>query len=221
MIPLAKTAAFFDVDRTLLPRRSMESIFLPYLIKNGYLKGVDLVRFLAGLAKTLDEAGEEGWLRNNKYHLKDKDPASLRRLAAECFQAKIRPRISPAGRKMVGRHLRQGHLVVLLTGTLDPLAQELREDLGVHLALAARLGTEGGAYSGRLEGIRPYGAEKARLVKELAGEAGIDLANSFAYGDHHTDEKVLSQVGNPVAVNPDAKLAATARQRGWPIIEFL
>jgi phosphoserine phosphatase len=77
-----------------------------------------------------------------------------------------------------------------------------------------------GALSGELEGLRPYGPEKARLVRELARTHGINLAESYAYGDHHSDYQLLDAVGHPHAVNPDFQLRRRATERGWPILHF-
>jgi HAD superfamily hydrolase (TIGR01490 family) len=213
-----RTAAFFDVDRTLVVPTSMEKVFVPFLIRRRYLRTPDLVRYVFFLARGLGEG--DGGPQHNKYHLRHKDPAELERLAAECFISRIRPRISRAGREAVRRHREQGHLVVLLTGSLDFLAQQLRQELGADLALAAHLDVQGGSLSGTLSNARPYGAEKARLVRELAQTHQLDLAHSYAYGDHHSDFEVLSAVGHPHAVNPDQRLRLRATEHGWPILSF-
>lgn len=215
---MGKPAAIFDIDRTLVVPTSMERMFLPFLIRRRWVTAGDLARYLGYAARNF---GRQGSLAlNNKQHLKDKDPGELDRLAAECFRIKILGRVSPAGRRAVAEHRRHGHLVVLLTGSLDPLAQALKRELGADLALASRLDVEAGALSGRLAGRRPYGNEKARLVRELALREGLDLSSSFAYGDHHSDLPVLAAVGNPRAVNPDRRLADEARRRGWPVLRF-
>lgn len=213
----ARTAAFFDVDRTLVGPQSMERLFIPFLIQRRYLTAGDLARYLAFLARRLGEAGA---LHENKYHFKDKDPAELERLAAECFRTRIKPRLSPTGRRMVQKHLEAGHLVVLVTGSLAPLAEQIRREVGAHLALAACLGVKGGTLSGTLSGPRPYGAVKAQLVRELARRHHLDLAKSYAYGDHHSDAELLSLVGNPRVVNPNPALRLVAYRKGWPILKF-
>ena len=217
---IRRAAAFFDVDRTLLPGHTMERIFLRYLLAEGQLTPTDLARFLGGALRGLIASPGGSVLHSNKQHLRNKDADALERLAGDCFAQKIAPRLSPAGREAVRKHLALGHMVVLLTGSLQPLAEALRRELGAHLALAARLEQKGGSLSGELSNQRPYGQEKARLVRGLAGERGLDLAACFAYGDHHSDNEVLQAVGNPRAVNPDRRLAALARARGWPILSF-
>lgn len=213
---MGQPAAIFDVDRTLVVPTSMEKVFVPFLIRRRYLRAPDLARYLVYWARGLGHDHPA----QNKAHLQGKDPGELERLAAECFRDEIMPRISDQGRRQVANHRAQGHLVVLLSGTLEPLADQLKEELGADLALAARLEVKEGMFSGELDGQRPYGQEKARLVRQLCRTHGIDLASSYAYGDHHTDYPLLSMVGHPHAVNPDHGLKLKARERGWPILHF-
>jgi len=215
----AKPAAFFDIDRTLIWPHSMERLFIPFLIRRRYLRAGDLARYLGFMAKNLGGL-PGGLLHTNKSHFKHKDPLELDRLAEECFQMRIKPRVSPAGRRAVGEHRRAGHLVVLVTGSLTPLAEQMRRDLGADMAVAAKLEISGGTLSGALANQRPYGPEKARLARELAQAHNLDLANSYAYGDHHSDVDLLSLVGNPRAVNPNAGLRHAAHKNGWPILFF-
>jgi putative phosphoserine phosphatase/1-acylglycerol-3-phosphate O-acyltransferase len=44
-----------------------------------------------------------------------------------------------------------------------------------------------------------------------------DLEQSWAYSDSYYDLPLLTGVGNPVAVNPDPRLAIAATARRWPI----
>jgi HAD superfamily hydrolase (TIGR01490 family) len=217
--PQHQAAAFFDVDHTLVGPRSMERVFAAYLIRRRYLGPADLARYLGFLALNLHRLGQ-GLLRDNKYHLRHKDPRELERLAADCFRAAIAPGISRAGRRAVERHRQRGHLVVLLTGSLRPLAELLARELGADLTLAAELAVEGGALSGTLRNRRPQGLEKARLLRQVARDRGLDLPSSYAYGDHHSDLEALACVGHPVAVNPHPRLRRQALCRGWPIIQF-
>ena len=214
-----KTAAFFDVDRTLVWPHSMERMFIPFLIRRRYLRASDLARFLGFMARNLGTA-QTGLLHANKCHFKDKDPNELERLAAECFNMRIKPRVSPAGREAVREHHRQGHLVILITGSLKPLAEQIRQELKADLAMATRLEVTGGTLSGALANRRPYGPEKARLVQELAQTHNLDLSQSYAYGDHHSDVALLRLVGNPRAVNPNLGLRTAAHKYGWPILKF-
>jgi HAD superfamily hydrolase (TIGR01490 family) len=214
-----KPAAFFDVDRTLVWPYSMERIFIPFLIQRRYLGAQDLARFLGHMARNLG-APSGIPMQANKRHFKNKDPRELERLAEECFHMRIKPRVSPAGRQAIKEHHQKGHLVVLVTGSLKPLAEQIRRELKADLAVAANLEITGGTLSGALANRRPYGPEKARLVLELARTHNLDLEQSYAYGDHHSDLDLLRLVGHPRAVNPNVGLRNAAHRNGWPILKF-
>jgi phosphoserine phosphatase len=77
-----------------------------------------------------------------------------------------------------------------------------------------------GVYTGREGGPFNYREGKAQAIRELAEREGIDLGASYAYSDSESDLPMLRLVGHPVAVNPDAELARTAREEGWEIMRF-
>ena len=52
---------------------------------------------------------------------------------------------------------------------------------------------------------------------DYAADHGLSLAESVAYADSASDLAMLEAVGFPVAVNPEARLAAIARRRGWHV----
>ena len=93
------------------------------------------------------------------------------------------------------------------------------------LRMAGALGTRAkvddeGRYTGELVGDILHGPAKAEAVAALAAQRGIDLSGSSAYSDSINDLPLLELVGDPRAVNPDRKLRAVARTRGWPVHEL-
>ncbi len=53
-----------------------------------------------------------------------------------------------------------------------------------------------------------------------ADAEGLSLEESVAYADSASDLPMLEVVGHPVAVNPEPKLAAIARKRGWHVEQW-
>jgi len=53
------------------------------------------------------------------------------------------------------------------------------------------------------------------LLDEYARSQGLSLADTIGYADSTSDLPMLEAAGFPVIVNPEAKLAAIARRRGW------
>ena len=92
---------------------------------------------------------------------------------------------------------------------MEPLAP-LFDDV-----VCARLSERDGKFTGRLAELPPIGEARALLLDRYADEHGLKLDQSVAYADSSSDLAMLEAVGYPVAVNPDARLAAIARRRGW------
>jgi phosphoserine phosphatase len=77
-----------------------------------------------------------------------------------------------------------------------------------------------GVYTGELVGEMLHGEGKAVAVRTLAEREGLDLERCYAYSDSSNDLPMLSLVGHPCAVNPDAKLRAHAKANGWRIRDY-
>ncbi len=140
-------------------------------------------------------------------------------LADEAFDTVLRRSVYPEARSLVQRCREVGD-VVIVSGALDFLMKRLADYLGATHVIANRLEIKDSRATGRM--LRPVvaGPEKARLVREHAREHGHDLAECFAYSDSYSDVPMLSVVGHPCAVNPDAKLARLARTYDWPVISL-
>ena len=84
--------------------------------------------------------------------------------------------------------------------------------------VCASLGVDGeGRLTGRLDRRPPTGEARALVLAQYAADNDLDLGESVAYADSTSDLPLLECVGFPVAVNPEARLAAVARRRGWHV----
>jgi len=117
-------------------------------------------------------------------------------------------------------HLERGQEVWLVTATPVEVAQVIARRLGLSGALGTVAESVDGVYTGRLVGQPLHGAAKARAVSALAQEKGLDLSRCAAYSDSANDIPLLSLVGHPCAVNPDAALLGHARARGWQVVDY-
>ena len=77
-----------------------------------------------------------------------------------------------------------------------------------------------GVYTGRLVGDLLHGPAKGEAIKALAAREGLDLDRCSAYSDSFNDLPMLTLVGDPCAINPDAKLRAKARAQGWRVRDY-
>ncbi len=217
------TASYFDVDGTLV-RTNLIHPTLYYLLNQR-----SPFRSLLKVARAVVRAPEMALAEYKDRRLFNEalftsyegtSHDRLMLLADDAFDSVIKPAIYPSARDLVGRCRDEGHDVVLVSGALDFLMERLSKHLGATHVIANRLEIKDGFATGRL--LRPVvaGPEKARLIREHARDAGHDLGECFAYSDSYSDVPMLSLVGHPAAVNPDAGLRRLANAYGWPILRL-
>jgi HAD superfamily hydrolase (TIGR01490 family) len=213
-------AAVFDVDRTLVPVTTTERIFLHYLFRNRYLGLTAVARTSLYILSQLPHTSPFETIRRQRVYLVGQPYDKMRKLARRCFETDIKPRLSRAGLEAIKAHKAQGHMIVLLSGSLDFLLEPLKGYVGADHLIAAHMEVKDGRLTGKIVGDFPYGSHKAVLIKHFAEEHNLDFSQSYAYADHHTDHEVLRLFGNPVVVNARPKMQEIATQEGWPMKEF-
>ncbi len=224
-----RIAAFFDLDGTLVPRPSLERRFVRLLRWRGDLRFSNSMRWL-GEALRLAPHGLDAMRHANKMYLRDVRVAAGTRYAVP-FQETCLPFLfHRAGLERIQWHARRGHAIVLLSGTLEPLARIAAHALQKHFQtrgcdLAVRvcatcLEERDGHWTGRVLGEAMFGKAKARAAAQFAADEGLDLRRCFAYGDGTSDRWLLAAVGNPAVVNPSPRLARMARREDWPILDW-
>jgi len=140
------------------------------------------------------------------------------------------PEFFPAAVQRVWWHALRGDSIVLVSGTLAPLAEIVKFALERELlwrsvetkisVLATQLEICEGHCSGRVAGAAMFGEEKARAARAFASARNISLAQSSAYGDSSLDRRMLASVGHPFAVNPMRRLRRIAKLRGWQMLAW-
>ena len=219
-----RIAAFFDLDGTLIAKPSLERRFFANLRLR---RAIPMRNYLVWLARAvwLAPRGIEMVRHANKMYLRG---------VSGCNGGQPEmalPRFFPGGVDQVAWHARQGHAIVLVSGTLAPLAQEMALALTVRLAVrgiaasvgvcATRLEEENdGRWTGRIVGDAMFGEAKGRAVRQLAMEEGFALQRCYAYGDSDADRAMLEAVGRPCVVNPPEEMRRLARRRDWAVLAW-
>src|SRR4051794_11149910 len=212
-------AAVFDVDRTLVPVTTTERIFIRYLVRHRVIGLNSVVRTAFFVLSRLPRSSPFETIRQQRAYLAGQPYAKMRTLARRCFETDIKPLVSRAGLEALQAHKAQGHIVILLSGSLDFLLEPLREYVGADHLIAANLEVVNGKLTGRISGQYPYGGLKAVIIQHFAEEHGIDFSQSYSYADHHTDHELLKLFGNPIVINAKPKMQEIARREGWPLKE--
>ncbi len=214
--------AAFDLENTLVASNVVESYTW---LATRHLPAGERAAFAARVLAAapalaaLDRRDRGDFLRTF-YRRYDGAPADvLRRDGQELFQQLLLAKSFPAGIARVRRHRALGHRTVLITGALDFVVEGLRPLFDE--VVCAELGVDSdGRFDGRLVRLPPTGESRALVLAEYAEAEGLDLGESVAYADSASDLPLLECVGFPVAVNPEARLSAIARRRGWHVEQW-
>jgi HAD superfamily hydrolase (TIGR01490 family) len=217
-------AAFFDVDKTLLPGSSMY-LFARGLYRRGFYDLRDIAGFAFGqlvfrLTGAEGRKGMEAAREQALAFIEGKRRDDLIQIGHDIVVEVIGPRIYPGMRRVIDDHHARGDRTYLVTAAPREQAQGIATYLGMDGALGTEAELVDGTYTGRLLGPVLHGPAKLDAVVRLAAEQGFDLRASSAYSDSVNDRPLLEGVGRPVAVNPDRYLRDLAAERGWPVQDF-
>ncbi|HEX5018580.1 MAG TPA: HAD-IB family hydrolase [Actinomycetes bacterium] len=219
-----RAGAFFDIDNTIV-------------------RGASLFHLARGLAKrkffTVGDVSRFAW-KQTKYRVAGREDtedmasaidAALSFVAGhtveevvslgdEIFDERIQDRLYEQTIELARAHLRSGQRVWLVSAAPVELASLIARKLDLTGALGTVSEVVDGVYTGRLAGAPLHGPAKAEAVRALAEREDLDLGLCAAYSDSSNDIPMLSLVGQPVAINPDAKLRRHARAMGWYINDY-
>ena len=232
--PVGKVAAIFDVDGTLTRSDIFRDLVAFRSAVDGGRRHAAFMATLplrAAALLVLDHVSREAVNRLSHSWHEGFSRDELARWADAFQRGPGMARVYPRALELLALHAGLGHRLVLVTGAVDllvlPLVRLLEDRLAARLGGSHAIRLESvplveakGRFTGELAGAPLGGLEKARRVKEVAREEGIDLSCSFSYGDSIADVPLLSAVGRPAAVNPDLRLRLTARRRGWPVLDL-
>ena len=215
-------AAFFDLDKTVIAKSSTLAFGRPFfqsglINRRAVLKGAyaQFVFSLAGADADQMErmraqitAMTTGW-----------DVTVVHEVVRETLHEIVDPLVYAEAADLIDAHRAAGRDVVIVSSSGAEMVEPIGEMLGVDRVVATRMVIRDGRYTGEVD-FYAYGVNKAAAMREIAADAGWDLAGCWAYSDSVTDLPMLEAVGHPTAVNPDRGLRRIAAERGWPVLEF-
>ncbi len=216
--------ALFDLDNTLLACDS-DYEWGQFLVDRGVLdreayEAQNAAFYEQYKAGTLDIHEFLGFaLRPLAEHA----PEELDRWHADFMVTRIRPAIGAAARSLVRRHVDGGDLCAVVTATNSFVTGPIAREFGVPHLVATEPERLAGRFTGRVAGIPCFREGKVTRVDAWLAAQGRrlqDFPQSSFYSDSHNDLALLERVSHPVAVDPDAALAAEAGRRGWQMISL-
>lgn len=209
----------FDLDNTLLAGDSdyLWGVFLGekglvdpdfYASENqrfyqDYKDGVlDILKFLEFSLKPLAE------------HSMD----DLKTLHRQFMTEKIHPIVSDDARLLVDMHRKRGDDLVIITATNSFITAPIALDFGIPSLIATEPEIQNNRYTGKVAGTPCFREGKVRRLNDWLKTGNLNLDNAWFYSDSHNDLPLLERVTHPIPVDPDATLAATAEEKGWPVL---
>jgi HAD superfamily phosphoserine phosphatase-like hydrolase len=220
----------FDLENTLIASNVVASYAW---LATRRLPSDERLRFVARtLAEAprllaMDRRDRGDFLRHFYRRYEDAPIEQLDIDSVEMFSDLIITKSFPAAIRRVRQHRALGHRTLLITGALDFVVKPLRplfDDIVCASLSTTASSTASGEttarYAGELTDVPPTGESRAQLLFDFAAAENLSLSESVAYADSASDLPMLEAVGFPVAVNPETRLAAIARKRGWLVEHF-
>ncbi len=220
----ARSAAFFDLDNTMV--RGSTLYFLGRaMYHRGFFTKADISKFVVANVRfrlTGTEKPEviSRFQKAATDFIGGHDVNEIYAIAQSVYDEYVSPALIQGTIDIAKKHLADGNEVWLVTAAPEDMAKLIADRLGFTGAIGTKVAIEDGKYLGHLNGKILHGVEKARAVREIAAERGFSLNNCHAYSDSASDFPLLQSVGQPHAINPDARLRIKALAENWEIVDF-
>ena len=224
MTPARPRLALFDLDHTLLPidsdhswgvftttigwtdpvvfNRKNDEFYAHY--KAGTLDIHDYVRFAVEAIRV------HGAERSEAAH-------------ADFMRTVVEPAVTPEARALVRSHQDAGDRVLIITATNEFVTRPIAKAFGVDELIAVELerGPDGWI-TGEILGTPSAREGKVIRMEQWLVAQGLDWGSVHGtfYTDSLNDLALMEKVDVPVATNPDDRLRALARERGWRILDL-
>ncbi len=211
---------FFDMDGTLIAGNSGVS-FMRYSYDRGkaslWRVGksiIDYLRYRYDLLN-MDKA-----YRQSLRPLIGVKEEELIKFCAEWFVERVERLIYPEAKEIVRQHKVNGELTAIISNATTYAIQPLAQYLEIPYVLGTLLEVKNGRFTGEFIAPLCFGPGKIFWAKKLMQEVNGDFSRATFYTDSFTDLPLLNLVSNPQVINPDPRLRALAKKRGWPVRDF-
>lgn len=212
------TLALFDLDNTLLSGDS-DYEWGRFLVTK---KLVDEVEYEAANVRFYEQY-KQGKLDIHEFSAFSFKPLSMRsmeelnELHQEFMQEVISPLMGDKAKSLVERHRQKGHTLIVITATNSFITAPIVKAFGIDHLLATEPKIRKGRYTTEVNGTPCFHQGKVARLDAWLAENNRSLEGSYFYSDSHNDLPLLEKVTFPVAIDPDEKLEAIAKQRAWKI----
>ena len=217
-----RTAAFFDLDKTVIAKSSTLAFSKPFFSQGLMNRRAVLKSSYAQFLFLMSGADRDQMERMRSYvtaMCTGWDVEQVKSIVAETLHEVVDPLVFAEAAELIADHKLCGRDVVIVSASGEEVVAPIARALGATHAMATRMVVEDGKYTGEID-FYCFGVGKAQAILELAAREGYPLEHCYAYSDSSTDLPMLETVGHPAVVNPDRSLRKDALSRGWPVLTF-
>ncbi len=133
---------------------------------------------------------------------------------------KIEPIRLPKAEALIEKHRKAGDQLAIITATNRFITEPIASLFGIEHLMATELEKTPQGYTGKIIDEPCYQHGKLTHLERWLSQQPFDLSDSYFYSDSFNDLPLLSKVTHPIAVDPDPKLEAHAKQNGWQILSL-
>lgn len=217
----ANSAAFFDLDRTLI-RGSANLPLAMAAFKAGFVPKRQLMKDIANaVVFVVAGASDERSAKVRERILAAVAGAPVQDIVAlgDAFIPHLADTVMPEAQAELDRMKAEGRDRIIVSASPTEIVEALAKELGLEGGVGTQAEVKDGKYTGKLAGPFCYGQGKVEAIQRMASERGYDLAESVAYSDSISDLPFMSAVGSGVAINADRSLIDYAIDKGWRVVE--
>jgi HAD superfamily hydrolase (TIGR01490 family) len=137
------------------------------------------------------------------------------------MREKIEPILLPKAQAVVNQHKAKGDTLLVITATNLFVTAPIVKRYGIKNLLATNPEIKNGQFTGKVVGEPCFQTGKITHLNRWLQQTGISINGAYFYSDSYNDLPMLELVDNPIVVHADKLLQQTAKQRGWPSLNWM
>ena len=208
-VPSARTAAFFDLDKTIIAKSSTLAFSKPFFAQ-GLLNRRAVLKSSYAQFIFLLSGADHDQMDRMRTHLANMctgwDVAQVKSIVNETLHDIVTPLVFAEAADLIAAHKLCGRDVVVVSASGEEIVGPIARALGATHAMATRMVVEDGKYTGEVA-FYCYGEGKVQAIRELAAREGYPLEHCYAYSDSITDLPMLEVRRPPQRGQPRPRLA--------------
>lgn len=214
------SVAFFDMDGTIIGGDTND-ISIAEFVKRGIANENILSsledferQFYEGTLKVCD------FLKFAVKPLVGMDKDKLYKVLHDIVKNSIMPVVYPGAKRAIKFHNDRNDTVVIVTSTMDYLAEHIAEQLNIKYVIASPMEKKDGVLTGEISGIPAFQKDKVTRINMFLKEHSLSLEDSYGYGDTVNDVPMIMMCSHRFAVNPNKVLLESEAIKEMTVLDW-